>query len=180
MKLIKYILGFLLKFPNSSPDKLPIAQRDFYILKQKILKKFGTRIGYDKQKIETICVVCNGLGEVGYITCPNCTSGIWKVTWIKLAVVKLGNEEFHYPRNKFSKFRPTFKYRALIDGHIEHVKSKNWHVNCSLYVLLAFFNGKLLKKMISFHLRGFYYYNKFQSLLSRVKCRFTKDSELPF
>ncbi len=164
MKLIKFIIGFLLKFPNSDTDHLPISQGEFYFVKQKILKKYGKKICYDKQIIEKICETCNGLGEVRYKPCPNCDNGIWRRTWVKLVVVKLGNNEFHYPKNKFSKYEPEFRYRELIKGHIIHVKSKNWHINLSLYVLLIFFNWKLLRKMISFQLRGFTFYNRLSSL----------------
>ena len=180
MQLIKYILGFLLKFPNSDTEHLPITKGEFYFVKQKLLKKYGKKICYDKQIIEKICNTCRGLGEVGYRLCLHCDNGVWKRIWVKLAVVKLGNNEFHYPKNKFSISEPKFKARKLIEGYINHDKSKKWSINLSLYALLLFFDRKLLRKMISFHLRGFRFYNKLSSFIFRIKCRFSKDQEIPF
>lgn len=180
MSIIKLINGFLLKYPNANVKRLPIHPFQFYEMKKLILNKYGLMIGYDKQYIEKICYTCNGLGEVKYVPCPRCEDGIFERVWVKLHIVKLGRDEFHLYGKRFKQYEPQFKYRNIINGCIEHKKRNTLVTILSLYILLYFFDKKLLKQLISNRFKRSFLYRK----LSLLKCRVIKDDfidqDLPF
>lgn len=119
----------------------------FYKIKNKILKRYASHIGYDVQYIEGKgCFTCGGtgiykrysyqFGMKGFeeVPCYNCDNGWYKKPcWNILERVKFGDFIFHQPsRRTYEKPDIT----AQIYGYINHEKSKyGWFAKSVLFVL---------------------------------------------
>lgn len=93
---MKRILGGLLFIANSTPS------RSFYVLKNDLLKRFGTPDGCDIQHIVKWCWSCEQTGiHKGYYgeqKCFKCDgTGIYDNALIRLLRFRLGSHVFHIP-----------------------------------------------------------------------------------
>ena len=147
MKKLKIrILSWLLHHAN----RLGKNER-FYLIKNKLLSKYGTHIQYDIQFIDgKQCFACGGTGRYynynneDYEDCFSCTSGWYKrPVWNILAKIQFGKYQFHQPYKRAYQ-RPDIQI-PLIEGYITHNKSK-----CSklaLTMLLLLYDKTYLKRM---------------------------------
>lgn len=126
----------LLHIANSSP---PHRKMEFYALKERLLRAYGTLLGYDCQHVEKECWTCEGTGvykEWVYYKgqevlakrepCRRCNDGVYSEFWVLLEAWKWGPYEFHTPidRSYSPKWwdagpdgQPT---RRRIEGYIRH------------------------------------------------------------
>lgn len=143
----------------------------FYKIKNKILKRYASHIGYDIQYIEgKDCFTCDGTGiykrssyqfrMIGFeeVPCYNCDNGWYKKPcWNILERVQFGDFIFHQPlRRTYEK--PDIK--AHIYGYIEHEKSKySWFAKSVLFLL---FEKGYLKRYYEnvYGWRCYWYYPK--------------------
>lgn len=136
------LLPFLLHHANrASKDK------SFYDIKDRILKKYGSQIGYDVQNIKGIkCRSCGGTGYHAYYSnhypyreydrsdCWHCINGWYRLPqWICLERIRFGKHIFHQPlkrehciRNPWTENEIGWNVTSspVIDGYIEHKSSK--------------------------------------------------------
>lgn len=135
-------LSFLLHLANRQGK-----DENFYKIKNKLLKRYSSHIGYDVQYIEgKDCFSCDGtgiykrflypFGTCGYenVPCYNCDNGWYKKPcWNILERVKFGEYIFHQP------LRRTFEKPDItphINGYIEHEKHKyGWIAKSILFLL---------------------------------------------
>lgn len=92
MKLFTHFLGEVLYLVNSNKPN----RNSYFELKEKIVKKYGTKIGLDVQHVKKICYACHGTGwyEEG-IRCYKCQNGIYHEFWTLLSKWQIGNRSFH-------------------------------------------------------------------------------------
>lgn len=125
----KKVLGKWLHISNSNP----IHKFAFYEMKEKILDKYGIKLGIEYQEFTRDCFTCNGSGlYTGYsypdgfeyhVPCNKCDgSGIYDFYYVELFKYKLGNYYFHIPGQKLyylteeqNKNNP-----KIIKGYIKH------------------------------------------------------------
>jgi hypothetical protein len=133
MKSYFNILGKVLFIANSNPGALA-CKSYFYTVKNKILLKYGEKIGFDLQHIEgKKCYACGGSGTyVGYYwdtgtewidDCNKCFGGWYKAPCTyKLDKYRLGKNIFHMPVKTyfFNEGAPEEGKLSDIKGYINH------------------------------------------------------------
>lgn len=74
----------------------------FYPLKHRLLQRYGTPDGWDRQEIVKICYTCDGTGV--YVNgwgicdeCWHCNNGIYSQKLIRLSRYRLGDRVYHVP-----------------------------------------------------------------------------------
>jgi hypothetical protein len=118
------LVAWLLYHANRNPNQ------GFYQLKDKILKRYGKRTGYEIQHIKKECWTCNGSGVYPYPsftqTCLNCGgTGIYSEFWVQLGVYRLGWRSFHIPETRFLKDPKMSQIEGLIrHNHKPYLLSK--------------------------------------------------------
>lgn len=110
--MISFLIGELLFLANSYPPVL--HKREFYEMKDRLLKQFSRQDGYDLQHIQKMCYQCNGTGKV-YATisnfgeesqvlkgsCYSCNgTGIYREFWTVLNRHWVGRRMFHSPQGR--------------------------------------------------------------------------------
>ena len=149
-------LGRILHIANSDPPSR--YRREFYAVKDRVLKRFGLPECNDLQHIIKPCWRCDGTGTFrGYdngirwvnfdpFKCRKCGgSGVYDEFWVALEGWSLGRYRFHRPRYRtrsqadpqLTRFAPgpLFDNGALIEGHIVHDR----HRRAGLCANLLFF-----------------------------------------
>lgn len=124
----------------------------FYLIKNRILKKYGTNRYYDIQFIEgKTCRTCNGSALFKSYwklpeTCCSCTgSGWYKMpVWNILANIRFGKYQFHQPYKRVYELPVAFSSFPIINGYIDHKKSK--YGNFALTVLFLIYEKGYLKR----------------------------------
>lgn len=126
LKLKIHILAWLLHRANRQTKSA-----EFYKIKNMILRRYATFIGYDIQFIEgKKCFACDGTGNYVYdyddfleeeciTVCNRCYKGWYKrPTWNILSRFKFGDYIFHQPFERAYK-APDIS-QPFIKGYIEH------------------------------------------------------------
>lgn len=98
--------------------------REFYALKDRLLRKYGTRDGVDIQHIKRECWGYEEDGKCLGKGCRRCGgSGVWDEKWIELERWAIGGRVFHRPSG-FRYSAPSaddlFAPRNVIEGLITH------------------------------------------------------------
>lgn len=134
--MIKLILSTLLHHANRETKA-----DEFYKIKDRILTRYGTVVGYDVQFIEgKKCHSCNGTGQFkklnqyGFVydidSCWHCIRGWYKrPTWVLLQRIRFGKYIFHKPiEKKYGKANPFINEcgvnKNAIDGYIDHSRTE--------------------------------------------------------
>jgi hypothetical protein len=123
--MLARLLGWLLHNANASP---PSSHRDaFYALKDRLLRRYGSRTGADIQHIRRPC--WDG-------PCDRCShTGIWSEFWVHLERWQLGAYPFHRPHRRTST--PPF-VPVTITGSIRHADPGPLASECALWLALCF------------------------------------------
>ena len=107
MQFYKNLIAKLLHIANSDPPI--VRKKEFYEIKDAILKKHGTFVGHQVQHIKKSCWSCGGTGIwTGYdngfkwVECPprkcyRCRDGVYDEFWVLLELYQFGGYEFHRP-----------------------------------------------------------------------------------
>ncbi|HRG38021.1 MAG TPA: hypothetical protein PK289_05785 [Bacteroidia bacterium] len=176
---------------NSSPTQT------FYLLKDKILTKYGHRNDYDLQIIKKTCNSCNGTGKFKCNwkpteTCWSCLGdGIYMKKQIILERWILNGNLFHKPLGHFFKLPVDTVIKNKIYGYIRHDPKEGNSQYC-LYYLMWNYDRDMFWKYLE-HDIGCYYKSqrlKLQRLLRKyspltaisqfLKVRKEEVDELPF
>lgn len=148
-KLIISILSWLVYHANKLGKN-----ENFYIIKNSLLKKYGTHVCYDVQFIEGVkCLSCKGTGVHNYYNfhgeiydqdfCWHCYMGWYKrPTWNILARVKFGKYEFHQPYSR--TYEKPDNSTQIINGYIEHEKTK--YSKFALNILFIIYEKGFIKR----------------------------------
>lgn len=137
--MIKRILSYLLHHANRETKA-----EGFYKIKDKILSRYGTVVGYDVQFIEG--KKCNSCGGLGYhnkyswpsgevydtADCYHCWGGWYKhPTWVLLQRIQFGKYIFHKPIQRERRLKNPFLKECgwrvsdgIIEGYIEHSRTE--------------------------------------------------------
>jgi len=154
---MKLILPFLLHHANRCIKDVVVGMDNFYVIKDRILKKHGTHVNYDVQKIDgKKCYSCDGRGVFkkldqyriwNFEPCWHCHDGWYRLPkWICLSRIKFGPYHFHKPlqrvpsiSNPFSKENIGWQVtdRPVIQGYIEH-RVTYWGIPCLLILFLMY------------------------------------------
>ena len=150
------LIGELLHTANSYP---PFHwKREFYELKDYLLRRYGTVQEMDLQHIVKECYACNGerritetvlsFGEPFKMhtkTCYKCNgTGTYEEFWIYLLRYQLGRHTFHIPGKKFySRERAGWISGDEIDGYIVHRHPDYYLYAEATYWLALFFDRAL-------------------------------------
>lgn len=161
--MIKYIIGWLLHISNTNLAYK--FKKDFYKLKDKLVKKFGKKIGTDIQHIKEICYQCNGTGifESNWKPpepCWYCFNGYHEY-WTVLDKYKISKWTFHNPVEKLY-IEPKTK-NNIIEGYITHRGKKYKLAMKSFIVLTILFDKKMLWNLILKQ----YVKSKFEKIINR-------------
>jgi hypothetical protein len=151
-KMIGYVLGFLVHYANTDP----LDKENFYRIKDKILRRFGTPVGNDLQLLEGVrCNRCvNGRYWhwiydshcYGWEQCWQCSGTSWfkPRRYVLLKKYRLGRWYFHRPVSSFEDYKfkfvvPFFFRNKYIDGYIDHSNYYGWlSWECCLWLYLMF------------------------------------------
>lgn len=160
---MKTILSFILHHANRN-TKNP----EFYAIKDLILKKHGTQIGYDIQHLDgNKCWTCNGSGQYerysqyppykayDWEPCNRCFGSGWYrlPAWVCLARIQFGKYIFHRPlkrefcvKNPFTVEEMGFEVftTPVIEGYIDHDES--WFGPYAVLILYAIYNHEAFRK----------------------------------
>lgn len=129
---MKTILSLLLHHANRN-TLYGVEKSIFYLIKNKILTKYGKHQYYDVQFIEgKKCFSCKGTGlypkhdhYTGWYhePCWNCNKGWYKrPVWNILKVIEFGDYTFHQPYQRIYE-NPNITNK-VIEGYITHQKSR--------------------------------------------------------
>jgi hypothetical protein len=153
------LLSWLLHHANRTTKA-----HEFYSIKDKILSRYGTQVGYDVQHIEgKKCFTCRGTGkydrwdQYGIYDpdwCWHCAgNGFYKdPQWICLSRIQFGKHIFHKPLKREKCVKNPFtddsmgwlvSDRPVITGYVRHAETP-----FGIYALLAlylFYNRKQCK-----------------------------------
>lgn len=154
MMIKRYILGFLLHLANRDVDL--ITKDKFYPIKNRILLKYGTRVGEEIQHIRKECHSCDATGiyRSEYKpkeTCWSCDgTGIYEQYWTRLDKYKLGKWYFHNPTKRQYEYEPLFEGVALpvIKGYIHHDRPKYRLGREAMLWLFLIYDRPAYKKML--------------------------------
>lgn len=153
--MITWILSWMLHNANRNPGFC--CRERFYSIKDRMLKKHGTLIGYDRQHIKKECYSCDSSGVFKCNwrlpeACWNCMgTGIYTEFWVLLAVYQFGSYEFHIPIERTYSAKhwisdPDNKaIRNYISGYINH-KAPRFRSECLLWLYLIY-DFKTFKKI---------------------------------
>ena len=145
----KHILSWLLHRANRQTKS-----KEFYLIKDRILRRHGTIIGYDVQFIEgKKCHSCHGTGIYrgnneysgkDYTdVCWRCNNGWYKLpVWNTLYRIRFGKYIFHRPYMRAYK-APEIN-QPLIQGYIEHTEAK--YGALALFILCLIYEKGYLKR----------------------------------
>lgn len=176
---------------NSSPTQT------FYLLKDKILTKYGHRNDYDLQIIEQTCWTCGGTGKFKCdwkLTepCWSCHGdGIYMKKQILLERWILNDKLFHKPLGHFFNIPVDKVIKNKIYGYIRHTPIKDNPQYC-LYYLMWHYDRDMFFKYLTSDIQGYYKRErlKFQRLLRKnnplnaiaefLKVKKQEADELPF
>lgn len=157
MRTIPYIVGELLFLANSRP---PIWKQEFYELKDKIIKRYGTPAGFDVQHIRKECYECEGTGKIlktvmlygepwlgKGASCWKCNeTGVYTEFWTHLLRFRVGRRLFHQPEKKYCSDPEMNLQRPMIEGYVEH-KTPKYYLNAEAFYWLALiFDTRLFYK----------------------------------
>lgn len=156
MYLKQYILGEMLHLANSSP---PWWRSEFYAIKDRILKQYGTFEAFHMQHIVKHCYACEGSGKRmiellvfdDVVTLPsgNCRkcggTGKYDEFWTVLRSYRLGRRRFHKPQGKYYRADclPDLPIAKEIEGFITHRSPKFYLSSEAGYWLALIFDRKL-------------------------------------
>jgi hypothetical protein len=144
--LIGLILGKLLFTANRGSYSKDF-RNNFYIVKYRILVRFGKHDGYDLQVIPPAsCTICdNGIYKGRYMnwdeehwdTCGRC-KGLVQIPERKIALerLKLGDYIFHQPAREVDVTLITPVGR--IDGYVNRPNYSKYKFDCALILMLLF------------------------------------------
>lgn len=182
------ILPYLLHTANRNiKDHRIDFMSAFYLVKDKILSKYGRMIGYDVQHIAgKKCNSCGGKGQhpkYGYngkiydwADCYHCWGGWYKFPiWVALSRIKFGRYVFHKPLKREERIGNPFTKESLgwevsdspiIKGYIDH--NRHWLGDYAIYILFVLYDRKAAKEYISeaLHWRKVRLRNRLQYLTS--------------
>lgn len=126
--MIQKLLGVLVHHANRE-----YRSREWYAVKNRILRRWGVPDGYDVQYFEgKKCYTCGGTGVYKgfyerdyYDDCRNCYGGWYKLpTWVILERVRLGAYVFHQPLKAVHSAKVVdVPVTGRIDGYVEHTRS---------------------------------------------------------
>lgn len=188
--MFKKSLGSVLNAANSSPDL--VDRFWFYGMKDRILKRFGKRVAWDKQHIVKECWSCFGSGSYSmYESCWKCRgTGVFDEFWVLLEVWNLGGYEFHRPVERIWKGEyftvinglPSVlcDFRNKIEGVIRH--DRHTYAKAAFWLLAWMFTPS---KSIRFLSRWYWRRIKFKCLMHFRKIRhyglkWRNDDSIPF
>lgn len=154
MKIFTAPLSWLLHHANRK-----YHNPEFYDIKNRILKKYGTHLCYDVQFIEgKRCNSCDGTGIHIYYSeftgkaydkdyCWHCNgTGWYKLpVWNILARIQMGKYTFHQPFQR--SYKKPFNGIPIIEGYIEHNTSK--YSDFAATVLFLIYERGYLKRWYS-------------------------------
>ena len=179
---MKKTIGKLLHVANSYPDAVDKAA--FYRMKSIILKRLGTRDGFDIQHIKgKKCFTCGGSGiYTGYHfnsgdewnePCWRCWGGWYKrPVWVVLDRYRLGGFVFHQPACRLYGVPPSVTSQvSLINGYIEHRDYGFDKPRRACLILAVMFAPRLLAD---------YYAKPISDKWRRIWQRVWRDTEIPF
>ena len=144
------ILGELLHIANSSP---PFGwKREFYELKDYLLRRYGTVQEMDLQHIVKECYACNGEKRIAETVlafgqpftmhtkaCWKCAgTGTYEEYWVHLLRYQLGKHQFHIPIKRFyDRESAGWVSGDEIEGYIRH-HSPDYYLYAEAAYWLAF------------------------------------------
>jgi len=148
-------LGMLLHLSNR--DIPFLAKEQFYAMKKRILKKYGSFIGYEIQHIKKECYSCDSTGvfkcdwKMPEKCWACCGSGVYQEFWTRLEKYKLGKYYFHNLVKRQYNYEPLFEGEALpiIEGYISHKSPKYRLGREAALWLFLFFDRKTFVKEIA-------------------------------
>lgn len=195
----KKILSWLLHHANRD-----YKSETFYIVKDKILSKYGVCVGYDFQKMDgKRCFGCDGTGSyVGWSwhtnrkykePCYKCDGTGWYILphWNVLKRIKFGKYTFHKPVDRIYK-KPEIG-SVIIDGYVSHTQTKySTNARVILYLLFdykayiartkqTFGLGRYMNPgfNLRLHLNNLVYWYKHRIPKKRIEIDYSND-DLPF
>jgi len=142
LDLLVICLAKLLHYANRRP---PITRKqEFYAIKEKILAKYGRKIGYDVQHIRKDCYSCD---ETGMFRCDwkepeSCWkcggTGVYEEFWTLLEKYQLVKYTFHRPISKVYE-NPGYQTFGKIEGYISHDTPGYYlHAECAFWLFLIY------------------------------------------
>lgn len=142
--MIEPVLARLLHVANSSP---PHTRREkFYALKDRLLKRYAARDGYEIQEIKKEC--WGYLGSNGCDRSEGCRcygSGFFDHFFVRLEVYRWRGYKFHRPVER--RCRPTVAPHIV--GYIEHRDHGKWANEAVLWLCLLAGEWKLLRQLLA-------------------------------
>ena len=186
----KKFIAWLLYHANRNPSQ------DFYVVKEKILKRHGKPVRLEYQHIKKQCWTCNGSGIYPYRsftkTCLNCGgTGIYREFWSQLRVYKINQYEFHIPCKGGIFFKKPDGIGNFINGYIRH-KSEPYRLSQEAKLWLFMIFGRELfwrsySGRFSFYPLSFFVWrkteNKFKKHKSKIRAldlRNFDNMDVPF
>lgn len=139
---MKRIIARLLHLANARPPFM--CRERFYSLKDRLLKRWGTREGYDLQRID---YACWGYGDAGCtgMTCTKCGgTGIYDVRKTYLDRWTFGGFPFHTISD--AQYRQHVE-PPTITGRIKHTDYGRWSDEAALWLFLIFDRQSFWKLM---------------------------------
>lgn len=125
------VIGRLLRAANANPHIF--GKHRFYPLKNRVISRFGEKVGHDLQYIKKQCWSCNGTGiftgydnGIHWIECPaqpcyRCVHGTYTRYWVLLERYDLAGCIFHRPVERiYHTSRLPEKTVSQITGYIKH------------------------------------------------------------
>lgn len=130
--LARLIVLPLLDAANDSPPVL--ARREFYALKERLLRRYATPDGIDVQHIKDECYECSGREKPG---CYRCVNGVYRERFVALNRWRWGKHSFHTFKERLSS-PPTL---PTIHGFVRHGKRLPGHWPTEAFYWLALVCG---------------------------------------
>lgn len=124
------VLGWMLNQANAN------VRDGFYVLKAKVLSRYGTHAGDVIQHIKKMCHACDGTGiwtDHGYREgrpCYRCQAGVYSEFWVLLERWSMGGYSF---------LNPIDRRRADEKAYLHPELSGRWHVAYQMEII----NGKI-------------------------------------
>lgn len=113
--MILRFLSWLIALANSDAG---FYKRDFYQIKDRLLKRYGRRVGTDVQHIRDECWGYESVGHCEGKYCRKCYgTGVWSERWIELERWEIGGRIFHRPSGQTGT---RFAMLTTIEGRIRH------------------------------------------------------------
>lgn len=158
------ILATLLHYANASP---PSCRTEFYRMKERLLKRYGTFCGHDLQEIRKECwgelernddwYDRSWLGCTG-ASCRRCGgTGVFDIRWVRLQRWTWGKYTFHIPDGETRK-PPDMPTPNLIRGLIEHPNYGRASNEAVLWLYLLFDRRLFWRSITGWCCYGRYFY----------------------